>query len=32
MLFEQMSQTLYTIGYQESAFEKYQELADFPER
>ncbi|MDZ7917400.1 MAG: barstar family protein [Rhodococcus sp. (in: high G+C Gram-positive bacteria)] len=30
MLFEQMSQTLYNIGYQEAAFEKYQELADFP--
>ncbi|MBT2274009.1 hypothetical protein, partial [Rhodococcus qingshengii] len=28
--FEQMSQTLYNISYQESAFEKYQELADFP--
>ncbi|MDZ7910895.1 MAG: barstar family protein [Rhodococcus sp. (in: high G+C Gram-positive bacteria)] len=30
MLFEQMSQTLYNIGYQEAAFEKYQKLADFP--
>ena len=30
MFFEQMSQTLYNNGYQEATFEKYQELADFP--
>ncbi|MDZ7917434.1 MAG: barstar family protein [Rhodococcus sp. (in: high G+C Gram-positive bacteria)] len=30
--FEQMSQTMYNISYQEAAFEKYQELADFPKR
>ncbi|UNN05037.1 barstar family protein [Rhodococcus opacus] len=30
MLSGQMSQILYNNGYQEAAFEKYQELADFP--
>lgn len=30
ILFEQMSQPLYNNGYQESAFEKYQELTDLP--
>jgi hypothetical protein len=30
--FEQMSQIVFTNGYQETAFEKYSELADFPNR
>ncbi|WP_241962284.1 hypothetical protein [Rhodococcus opacus] len=30
VLFGQMSQILYNNGYQEAAFEKYQQLADFP--